>query len=91
MEWMLTGVALGIGSAFKLYVLAELVRAVNDGERQWADVVALDSDVMSGPSGVLQGWPTGTPMTLQTLATLMIYISDNTATYNLVRVRRAVS
>jgi len=75
---------LGIGSAFKLYVLAELVRAVNAGEQQWSDVVSLDSDVISGPSGILQDWPSGTPMTLQALATLMISVSDNTATDHLI-------
>jgi beta-lactamase class A len=30
-------------------------------------------------SGMMQAWPIGTPVTLQTLATLMISISDNTA------------
>ena len=75
---------LAIGSAFKLYVLAELVRAVSAGERQWADVITLDGDIISLPSGVLKSWPAGTPMTLQALATLMISISDNTATDHLI-------
>jgi beta-lactamase class A len=32
------------------------------------------------PSGLLQDWPTGSPVTLHTLASLMISISDNSAT-----------
>ncbi|WP_447728452.1 serine hydrolase [Sphingomonas koreensis] len=67
-----------IGSAFKLWVLAEAARQVNAGTRKWSDVVALGP--RSLPSGVTQRWPAGAPMTLHTLATLMISISDNTAT-----------
>jgi hypothetical protein len=36
------------------------------------------------PSGITQNWPAGSPVTIQTLATLMISISDNTATDTLV-------
>ncbi|MEL7728442.1 serine hydrolase [Citromicrobium bathyomarinum] len=67
-----------IGSTFKLYVLAALARAVDEGRLAWDDVVALDAK--SFPSGVMQTWPDGAPVTLQTAATLMISISDNTAT-----------
>jgi hypothetical protein len=70
--------ALAIGSTFKLFVLAELSRQIQAGERQWSDVVTLDR--RSLPSGQLQGWPEGSPVTLHTLAALMISISDNTAT-----------
>lgn len=70
--------AMAIGSTFKLFVLAELARAITAGERRWDEVVALDR--CSLPSGVLQQWPPGSPMTLHTLATLMISQSDNTAT-----------
>lgn len=69
---------LAIGSSFKLYILAELSRQIAAGERKWDDVVALDR--RSLPSGILQGWPQGSPLTLHTLASLMISISDNTAT-----------
>lgn len=41
-------------------------------------------DTKSYPSGVTQDWPTGTPITVQALATLMIQISDNTATDQLI-------
>ncbi len=74
-----TGHALAIGSAFKLFVLSELVREIDAGRRHWTDVVPLDSASRSLPSGVLQTWPLGTPVTVQTLATLMISQSDNTA------------
>lgn len=71
-----------LGSAFKLWVLGELARSINAGERRWADVVPVGSPSL--PSGMTQSWPAGTPVTLQTLAVLMISISDNTATDTLV-------
>jgi hypothetical protein len=70
---------LALGSAFKLYILSELVRAVNARERKWPDIVPLDARVASLPSGMLQTWPAGAPVTMHTLATMMISISDNTA------------
>lgn len=69
---------LAIGSAFKLFVLAELVRSVKAGERKWTDVVALGPPSL--PSGIVQDWPKGSPVTLHTLAALMISRSDNSAT-----------
>ncbi len=72
-----------IGSAFKLYVLAALARQVEQGTRHWDDVVHLD-DQRSLPSGQMQDWPKGAPVTLHTLATMMISISDNTATDQLI-------
>jgi beta-lactamase class A len=72
------GRPLAIGSAFKLWVLAELSRQVQAGERRWSDVVTLDSRSIA--SGTLQTWPRGAPVTLHTLAALMISVSDNTAT-----------
>jgi hypothetical protein len=73
---------LALGSAFKLYVLAALAEDVKAGRRQWSDVVALSEK--SYPSGQLQDWPRGSPVTLHTLASLMISISDNTATDQLI-------
>ena len=71
-----------LGSAFKLWVLGEMAREIGAGERKWADVVPVGP--ASLPSGILQSWPAGSPVTIQTLATLMISISDNTATDTLV-------
>jgi len=73
-----------IGSAFKLWVLKTAADQVAAGQRRWADVVPVGTPSL--PSGLLQGWPRGTPVTLQTLATLMISISDNTATDTLIGV-----
>jgi beta-lactamase class A len=75
---------LALGSAFKLYVLAALAEDVKAGKRKWTDVVVLDQK--SYPSGQLQDWPQGAPMTLHTLASLMMSISDNTATDQLIAV-----
>ncbi|MXO72204.1 serine hydrolase [Alteraurantiacibacter buctensis] len=75
---------MAIGSTFKLYVLSALAQAVARGERRWDDVVPLTE--RSFPSGQMQDWPQGTPVTLQTLATMMVAISDNTATDQLMHV-----
>lgn len=83
------GQPLAIGSAFKLYVLAAVVADVADvgaGRRHWDDVVHLDPAARSLPGGAMRDWPAGSPVTLHTLATLMISQSDNTATDQLIRV-----
>ncbi|HYW14583.1 MAG TPA: serine hydrolase [Allosphingosinicella sp.] len=69
---------MAIGSAFKLFVLAELVRSVKAGERRWSDAVPLGAPSL--PSGIVQDWPEGSPITLHSLAALMISRSDNSAT-----------
>ncbi len=71
--------ALAVGSAFKLGVLKALSDEIDAGTRKWTDVVTLEARDISFPSGMLQGWPVGSPLTLHTLAALMISISDNTA------------
>ncbi len=75
-----TSLYLPIGSSFKLYVLGELVGSIVRGEHRWDEVIVLDSTQYSFPSGILQSWPHGSPVTLHTLASQMISISDNTAT-----------
>ena len=72
-----------LGSAFKLYILGAVSEAVADGRLRWDQVVPLGE--ASFPSGITQSWPEGAPMTVQSLATLMISISDNTATDTLLR------
>lgn len=64
------------GSSFKLYVLAELARAVEAGERRWSDVIPLSHKSFSGR---LLAYPAAAPMTLHSLATVMIAESDNSA------------
>jgi beta-lactamase class A len=72
--------AMAVGSAFKLAILAALDEEVEAGRLAWEGVVRLDAAWRSLPSGFLQTWPDGTPLTIATLANLMISISDNTAT-----------
>ncbi|ATY32323.1 serine hydrolase [Sphingomonas psychrotolerans] len=67
-----------IGSAFKLILLAELVRATNAGERKWDDMITLDGSMLPGGGYNLK--PKGTQVSLRELATQMISISDNSAT-----------
>lgn len=73
-----------IGSTFKLYILAELAAQVEAGERKWTDVVPLSHRVMS--SAGTANWPKDSPVTLQSLATWMISVSDNSATDTLLAV-----
>ncbi len=72
-----------VGSTFKLYVLAELASQVAAGYRRWTDVVPLG--LRNHSSKATQNWPLATPVTLQTLATWMISVSDNAATDALMR------
>lgn len=71
-----------IGSTMKLYVLSALAHEVQAGKRKWSDVVPLGAPSLS--SGQMQDWPARAPVTLHTLATMMISISDNTATDTLI-------
>ncbi|MEC4815839.1 MAG: serine hydrolase [Scytonema sp. PMC 1069.18] len=71
---------LAVGSAFKLAVLKELQSQITSGKFSWKDVVLLQPEWKSLPSGMLQAWADKSPITIQTLATLMISLSDNTAT-----------
>lgn len=75
---------LPIGSSFKLYVLGALVNEILNDRMLWRDVVELNENWKSLPSGVIQSWPNGAPVTLHTLAAQMISISDNTATDHLI-------
>lgn len=85
-------VARPLGSAFKLYVLGALARAVADSRASWDQELAIRDAWKSLPSGVLQDEPAGTRLPLREYANLMISISDNTATDHLIHFlgRRAV-
>ncbi|MCU0722809.1 MAG: serine hydrolase [Planctomycetes bacterium] len=74
---------LAIGSSFKLYVLGAVSRAVEEGRLRWDAAVPLKEEWRSFPSGSLHEWPPGAPVTVHTLASLMISVSDNTATDHL--------
>lgn len=69
-----------LASAFKLYVLGALIRE----HLPWDQTLALEARARSFPSGILQDWNPGTSLTLESLATLMISLSDNTATDQLI-------
>ena len=78
---------LGVGSAFKLAVLAALNEAAAPGTLvNLDDVAILDPAWRSLPTGILQDWTPGTAVTVATLANLMISISDNTATDALIHI-----
>jgi hypothetical protein len=72
-----------IGSTFKLWVLDAVAEDVATGRLRWDQVVRLGP--RSLPSGVTQDWPLDAAVTVETLATLMIAASDNTATDALIR------
>jgi beta-lactamase class A len=71
--------ALAVGSAFKLALLAAAQEQTAAGKLRLDQTYPLKKDWKSLPSGVLQGWPEGTPLTLATIENQMISISDNTA------------
>lgn len=71
---------LAVGSAFKLYLLAEAGRQIAAGKRKPSDIVVLGGGERSFSSAFLEKWPKDAPLTLHTVATMMISRSDNTAT-----------
>lgn len=75
---------LAIGSAFKLYVLAELQRQIAMGQLGWQSTLVIHDALKSLPSGQLQDLPDGTELSVQDVATNMISISDNTAADHLI-------
>lgn len=77
--------ALAVGSSFKLAVLLELRNRIEKKHAwTWKRVVTLDPSWRSLPTGILQTWPKRAPLTVQTLASLMISQSDNTAADTLI-------
>ncbi|KST69502.1 serine hydrolase [Mastigocoleus testarum] len=75
---------LAVASAFKLAILKILKSEIDLNKRSWNNIVTIQSDWKSLPSGILHGWEDGSPLTLKSLATLMISVSDNTATDTLI-------
>lgn len=69
---------LAVGSAFKLGVLKALSDRIEAGDFAWNDVTTVGEKSL--PTGLLQAFPRGAPVTLHTAAALMISQSDNTAT-----------
>ena len=67
-------------SFYKIYILAELFRKVYAGECSLDDRIALTQEIKSVGSGLLAQLDAGAELTLRDYATLMMIISDNTAT-----------
>lgn len=74
-------------STFKIFLLVELFRQAEAGMLSLSDRITLSDEVKSSGSGVLQELDVGLNLTVRDCATLMMIISDNTATdmlFNLV-------
>ncbi|MGB0513215.1 MAG: serine hydrolase, partial [Wenzhouxiangellaceae bacterium] len=71
-----------LGSIFKTWVLGGVAEAVSDGSVMRADTLALDAAERAA-GGTLNNEPLGTLVSVQDMATLMMGISDNTATDHL--------
>jgi beta-lactamase class A len=69
-----------MASVFKIPILAELLCQVEAKQRSLDDRVVLTDAMKSPGSGVLKELSAGTSLTLRDYATLMIIVSDNTAT-----------
>src|SRR6056297_1646492 len=75
---------MSVASTFKIYVLKALHEQIEISDKRWDDIIKLNKQNMSIPSGILQNWPIGSPVTIKSLANLMISRSDNTATDHLI-------
>ncbi|MCG8365192.1 MAG: serine hydrolase [Pseudanabaenales cyanobacterium] len=76
---------LAVGSTFKLAVLKALREKISsEKEYSWGDIVELKLHFKSLPTGILQDWPERSILTIESLASLMISQSDNTATDTLI-------
>ena len=73
-----------LGSAFKLYVLGAIARAVAAHRLSWNQQFALRKQWLSLGSGVLEADAPGTRFTVSQYADYMISISDNTAATSLI-------
>ena len=71
---------MAVGSGFKLGVLAVLADDIAAGRLGWDSVVRLTAGEVSLPTGAVQDFPVGSPLTVHTLAAFMVSQSDNTAT-----------
>jgi len=69
-----------MASVFKVPLLTELTSQVAAGARSLDDQVTLTDEMKVPGSGVLKELSAGTGLSLRDLATLMIIVSDNTAT-----------
>ena len=73
-EWFPTA------STFKIFILVELFKQVQEGKLDLNDRLTVRADFQAPGGGVLKDWQPGLQPTIKDLATVMIQISDNTAT-----------
>lgn len=71
---------LPLASASDLYVLDALAQAIAKGKVTWTERVAVTARTRSVPPGELQDLPNGARTTVQSAASKMISLNDNTAT-----------
>ena len=67
-------------STIKVAVMVEAFARVAEGRARWSDELVLDKSVRYSGSGVLQDLTDGLRLTLRDAVTLMMTVSDNTAT-----------
>jgi beta-lactamase class A len=67
-------------STIKLAVMVEAFARVAEGKAKWTDELVLDKSVRYSGSGVLQDLTDGLRLPLRDAVTLMMTVSDNTAT-----------
>jgi hypothetical protein len=72
-----------VGSGFKLFILGELARQVEEGLIDWEETIAIRDDYKGPLHGDLYYAPEGENHTVRYLAERMIQKSDNTATDHL--------
>lgn len=77
---------LAVGSASRLAIVAALKKAYSAGSLKPATVATLQDGDKAPVGGVMQAWPTGTPVTVASALVLMTGIDDSTAAGLLTRV-----
>ena len=71
-----------LASVFKIWVLGAVAKALNEGVISMDQAIALDPNLLA-QGGAINSEPAGTLFSLQDMATLMLGISDNSATDHL--------
>lgn len=75
--------ALAVGSSSALYLLQLLDNKVRKTKLNWNSNIKLKQSNKGIPGGRLYSWPNGSPVTIQTLATMLMAYSDETASDHL--------
>ncbi len=67
-------------STIKIAIMVEAFARVNDGKAKWTDELVLTKEKKVGGAGILGEFGDGLRLTLRDAVTLMMIMSDNTAT-----------